>query len=155
MNTEPDNPKIHLPPPLIFLFFLLAGLGLNHFYPLSLLKGILWEGMFFAFLGAAVFIAGYSIFLFKKSKTDVLPWKPASSLVTKGPYQYSRNPMYFSFVLGGISLSIYFSNAWLLILMIPFVFVMNIYVIKREEEYLQRRFGKEYLDYQKKVRRWI
>ncbi len=155
MNTMPDNPKIRVPPPLIFLFFLSAGWGINHFYPLSLTSGDLRWVLFFIFLGMAVFIGGYSIWLFKKSKTEVLPWKPASALVKKGTYKFTRNPMYLSFVMGGISLSIYFSNAWILILMVPFVLVINFYVIKREEAYLLRKFGEKYADYQKKVRRWL
>lgn len=155
MNTEPDNPKIRVPPPLIFLFFFFLGTGLNRIYPLHFLEGSFKWFLFLAFLGIAVFLASYSFFLFKKSKTEVLPWKPASALVIQGPYKYTRNPMYLSFVLMGISLSIYFSNAWILILMVPFAWVIDRYAIKKEEEYLKRRFGKVYLDYQKKVRRWI
>jgi len=155
MNTEPDNPKVRFPPPLIFLLFLLVGFGIIHYYPLPLLEGDLRWVLFFTFLGMAVFIGGYSIWLFKKSKTEVLPWKPASALVIKGPYKFTRNPMYLSFVLMGISLSIYLSNAWVLILMLPFAIVIGRYAIKREEEYLLRKFGESYADYQKKVRRWL
>ncbi len=150
-----DNPNIRIPPPLIFLLFILTGLGLDHFYPIPLLNGPIKWILFFTLLFLSLSIAGLSIYLFKKNKTEVIPWKPASFLVVDGPYKYSRNPMYFSFVLFGIALSFVFSNGWILISMIPFALVIDKMVIAKEEEYLKRRFGQKYLDYLKKVRRWI
>ncbi len=80
---------------------------------------------------------------------------PTTKIIRTGPYKYSRNPMYLSIVLIGFSISMFLSNGWISLMMFPFLLVMDRYVVKREEEYLIKKFGQEYLDYQKKVRRWI
>jgi protein-S-isoprenylcysteine O-methyltransferase Ste14 len=150
-----DHPNIKFPPPLIFLIFLILGIGLNSFFPLPLFQGFLKIvlGLIFSFL--AIIIGAYSFWLFKKNKTEVFPWKPTSKIIKTGPYKYSRNPMYLSIVFLGIGLSFFLSNAWILGMMIPFLITIDRLVVRKEEEYLLKKFGSEYQDYLTKVRRWI
>jgi protein-S-isoprenylcysteine O-methyltransferase Ste14 len=52
-------------------------------------------------------------------------------------------------------LSFLIGNWWNLVLL-PFLFlVVQEYIIKREERYLDRRFGQEYTDYKSQVGRWL
>ncbi len=83
------------------------------------------------------------------------PDKPTSSLVVEGPYRFSRNPIYLGFTLfyGGITA---LASSLPSALLLPFVLVvMRRGVIEREERYLEREFGEEYLRYKARVRRWI
>ena len=76
-------------------------------------------------------------------------------LITSGPYRYSRNPAYVSLTVILLGLGLLLNNAWLLLVAIPVVAIMNYGVIHREEAYLERTFGDEYLRYKAGVRRWI
>ena len=95
--------------------------------------------------------------LFAKHKTTIRPFTPSetTALVTDGMYRYSRNPMYLGLVLLTIAATIFFGT-WLgVVIVVAFIFLLNLLQILPEEEALLDIFGKEYVEYQKKVRRWI
>ena len=97
------------------------------------------------------------IFKFIKSKTTVNPvkFKKVNKLVTSGIYKYSRNPMYLGMILIIISTSIFYLNYYSVLTPFIFYFWINRFQIKREEIFLKEKFGKEYLLYMSKTRRWI
>lgn len=97
------------------------------------------------------------VFKFIKSKTTVNPvkFKQVNKLVTSGIYKYSRNPMYLGMILIIISTSIFYLNYYSVITPFIFYFWINRFQIKREEIFLKEKFGKEYLSYMSKTRRWI
>jgi len=91
----------------------------------------------------------------RRAETNLDPRKPATTLVTGGPFQYTRNPLYLSMTLlyGGIST---LANALPAALLLPIVLhLMRRGVIEREERYLERKFGDVYLQYKVKAPRWI
>ena len=90
-----------------------------------------------------------------KTKNTPVIIKSASSLQTTGIYSVSRNPMYLSLLLIYTGLAFLIGNWWNIILLPLLFLVVQEYVIKREEKYLERRFGQEYLNYKLKVRRWL
>ena len=91
----------------------------------------------------------------RRAETNVDPYKPATTVVTEGPYRFTRNPMYVGFTLMYVGISA-LANALAPVLLLPAVFaVMRRGVIEREERYLERKFGDEYLQYKERVRRWI
>lgn len=93
--------------------------------------------------------------LFRRFRTSLIPVVPAATLVTRGPYRVTRNPMYvgLAFLYAGIAL--YFRLSWGLLLL-PVVLLSVYYlVIAREERYLERRFGEAYTHYKMQVRRWL
>ena len=95
--------------------------------------------------------------LFAKHKTTISPFTPSetTALVTEGMYRYSRNPMYLGLVLLTIAATIFFGT-WLgVVFVVAFIFLLNFLQILPEEEALLDIFGEEYVEYQKKVRRWI
>ena len=90
-----------------------------------------------------------------RAGTNVDPYEPATAVVTGGPYRFTRNPMYVGFTLMYAGISALF-NALPPVLLLPVVQqLMRRGVIEREERYLERKFGDEYLQYKEKVRRWI
>ena len=89
----------------------------------------------------------WSIGLFNRARTSFLPIKPTTTLVVHGPYQFTRNPMYFGLVCLYLGLALWFGMFWALILLPAVIALVQHHVIAREEQYLERKFGEEYLRY--------
>ena len=91
----------------------------------------------------------------RRAETNVDPYKPATAVVTRGPFRFTRDPLYLSMTLmyGGIATV---ANALLPVLLLPIVLrLMRRGVIEREERYLERKFGDEYIEYKVRTPRWI
>ena len=110
-------------------------------------------GIFIFFLG--LFSLFWSFYLFKKNKTPVIPGQKPTFVVAEGPYKFTRNPMYLGVTIALLGASVYIGN--LLSLLSPAIFflIMNYYFVPFEERLMEQLFGKKYLNYKKKVRRWI
>jgi protein-S-isoprenylcysteine O-methyltransferase Ste14 len=105
--------------------------------------------------GALVALAG--VLAFRHHQTTVSPLTPerSSSLVATGIYRFSRNPMYLGFLLALVGWCVYLGS-WLSALLLPaFVAYMNRFQIQPEERALAERFGPQFLQYTKSVRRWL
>ncbi len=157
MTQPTDSPRIYIPPPVIYIgFFLVAILlqgatHMNNRFFLTVTSKVLGAllivfGLFFNFPALRQFF---------KTKNTVVTSKPANSLQTTGIYSVSRNPMYISLLLFYTGLSFLIGNWWHIILLPVLFLIVQEYIIKREERYLLRRFGEQYLRYTTKVRRWI
>ena len=90
-----------------------------------------------------------------RANTSLDPHSPVSAVVTRGPYRFSRNPIYLGFICLLIGFPLAFSSFWGLILSPVLILSLNILVIKHEEDYLQRKFGEMYTSYKARVRRWL
>lgn len=108
-------------------------------------------------LALAFVVMLLAIYRFGKAKTTVDPMQPdkATQLVTKGIFRFSRNPMYLGMLLILLAFGLKLGNAFNTLLAAGFVYYMNHFQIKYEEEALLQRFGKEYRLYLKAVRRWF
>ena len=92
---------------------------------------------------------------FSKAQTNTNTTKPTLAIVDVGPYRFSRNPMYLSYVVGYFGLGL-LANSWpMLCVTIIFVYLMTRVIIVPEEDYLERRFGEKYLEYKSSRRRWV
>ena len=87
--------------------------------------------------------------------TDPIPFNPSTRIVAHGLYRFTRNPMYIGFALWTLGLAILVDSAWMLLAGPIGLVLIDRIVITREERYLERKFGKEYLNYKRRVRRWI
>ena len=105
----------------------------------------------------AIIIGKHAIIQFYRSKTSVDPsnLSKSTTLVTKGVYHYSRNPMYLALLLLLLAWGLWLGNAFNTIVAAAFVAYMNKYQITREEQMLSNLFGKEYEQYKIRVRRWF
>jgi protein-S-isoprenylcysteine O-methyltransferase Ste14 len=92
---------------------------------------------------------------FYSQKMRVISLKPQHTLITSGPYRFSRNPLY----LGG-NVFIFFGAA-LLLGSPTALFATAIHLplmdrfIHKEEAQLDREFGEKWRSYKKRVRRWL
>jgi protein-S-isoprenylcysteine O-methyltransferase Ste14 len=140
-------------PPVVFLAAILFGIALNRAWPLPFVRPALWP------LGAAVVLGAASLFVlsvreFRAAGTSVRGSEPTTALVRTGPYRFSRNPIYLSFILLVIGLSVWLNDLWLLVTLVPSVVFISAVVIPREERFLERTFP-EYSIYRATVRRWM
>ena len=150
-----DNPGVKTPPPLIFLGFGLFGIVLHYLKPLTITgpSWLVYLGMLILILSFLGF--GYMVNFYKKNETEIEPTKTTSKIITSGLYRYSRNPVYLISCAGPIGLGFLFLTYWAMFAFIPALIVVYFTAVKKEEQYLVKKFGKEYLDYKKKVRRWL
>ncbi len=155
MTDDRDNAGVVAPPPLIYLGALTLGLLLDKklsipFLPRSIARTLGWS-----LLVAGVSLMGWFFFTMQRAGTPIDPREPVSNLATDGPFRYTRNPAYLSMTLIYAALSS-LANALSCILLLPAVLlVIQRGVIEREERYLERKFGEEYLRYKEQVRRWV
>src|SRR6185312_11741400 len=157
MESKKDSPGVYIPPPLIYILTFLAAIFIqkivainNAVFRLQLTKlvGILMLAISLVFLYT-------SLRKFFLTKNTLILIKPAASLQTTGVYNISRNPMYVSLTLIYLGLTCLIGNWWNIILFPILFFILQEYIIKREEKYLERAFGIEYTNYKRKVRRWL
>jgi protein-S-isoprenylcysteine O-methyltransferase Ste14 len=142
------------PPPLIYLVPLALGLLLHRRYPFEVpgrtVTTVLGLG---CILAAAIVLP--ALLAFRRAATRPEPWRPATALVTEGPYRFSRNPMYLGFTLLYLGIALLFGSLWPLLFLPLVLWVMHFGVIVREEAYLERRFGDGYREYRRRVNRWL
>jgi protein-S-isoprenylcysteine O-methyltransferase Ste14 len=150
-----DTAGVIAPPPLIFLVALGAGFRLSR----GIGRGSL-PLQFRVPVGAAALAAGTSLMrsfvqAFARAGTPLDPYKPSEAIVTEGPYRLTRNPAYLGMTLTYAGISLLSDSPWALVPLPIAVAVVDRGVIAREERYLERKFGAGYLDYKRRVRRWI
>jgi protein-S-isoprenylcysteine O-methyltransferase Ste14 len=100
-------------------------------------------------------LAGSSIRLFRRKQTSMITFRPASALVSIGPYTFTRNPMYVSLALLTLAFALFLNTWWIVVLLVPALLAVQRFVIVHEEQYLRRRFGADYDAYTRRVRRWL
>lgn len=148
-----DSAQVKVPPPLILVVSIVIGAAMDHIYPVGLQVHLRPLG--YLFLIAGVLVAFFCITMFRKAKTDVRPWQPTTAIVERGVYRWSRNPIYLSFVLINAGVGLALDTVWNFVTMVPLFIFLNNYVIRKEEKYLEQKFGQSYLIYKARVRRWI
>jgi protein-S-isoprenylcysteine O-methyltransferase Ste14 len=154
-HEVPDSAGVVAPPPLIYAGALIAGLMMNALFPVAFLPRLLSRMLGWPLVVSGLLLGIFGFRTLRGAGTNVDPSEPTTAIVVEGPYRFTRNPLYVGMTLmyGGISAR---ANALWAILLLPFVLiVMRRGVIEREERYLERLFGEEYLRYKARVRRWI
>ena len=146
---------IKIPPPLIVLTLIISIYFSSKKIDLIQIPFQLPISIFILSIGILIFIN--PVLQFIKSKTTINPIKfdEVDKLVTSGIFKYSRNPMYLGMLMIIISTSIFYLNIYSILTPFLFILWINKFQIKREEVFLTKKFGKEYLSYKNKTRRWV
>jgi len=150
-----DNPGVIAFPPLIYGGALLIGLVVNNFVPIQFLAGTfsIWLGVLLISVAGPIILS--TVIVMRRAQTAFDVRKPATSIVTEGPFRFSRNPAYLALTLLYLGIASLINSIWVFLMVVPAVIVMQRGVIEREERYLERKFGEEYLRFKEQVRRWI
>ena len=155
LPPEKDRPGVPIAPPLLFVIPILVSLVLEWLVPTSFVHGAFrWTlGVLFFLAGIALNVGGF--ITQKRAGTDPIPFNPSTRIVSHGLYRFSRNPMYIGFALWTLAAAILVNSVWMLLAVPIGLVLVNQLVVRREERYLERKFGDEYLSYKRRVRRWI
>ena len=153
-----DNAGVIAPPPLLALAAVVLGVALDWLMPAYFLTVLLTWPERIA-IAAILFAAGAGLAFpalrsFCAAGTHVEPWKPASALVTGGIFGWVRNPMYVGLTLFLVATSLALASDWMLVMTIAFVLVIHFGVVRREERYLEAKFGEAYRQYKARVPRY-
>ncbi|MGM0562527.1 MAG: methyltransferase family protein [Pseudomonadota bacterium] len=152
-----DTAGVIAPPPLIFALALGFGILLDVLV-LPLATGLpplprYLAGALLAVLACAVIAMG--MLRFRRAGTPVEPWQSSTAIVTDGVYGHTRNPMYLGMTGLYLAVALVLNSLWILIFLIPLLITLHYGVIRREESYLEDKFGEDYRNYRKRVRRWL
>jgi len=114
----------------------------------------------YAYIGGVLFIMGLMLAVYAKRQFDrvgtpVRPFTKSTAVVDSGPFRFSRNPMYLSMVLGLIGIGIGLGKIAPFVMVPLFMIWIRVRFIQFEEQVMEARFGQDYLDYKKRVRRWL
>jgi protein-S-isoprenylcysteine O-methyltransferase Ste14 len=155
MTDNQDNPGIKVPPPLIYVLPLVSGLLLDRrahvpFLPRGVARGLGW-----LLIGGGVVISRWFQLTMRGADAPIRTDRPVPRLTTDGPFRYTRNPGYLSLAMFYAGIAVLRNALWAILLLPLVVNVIQREVIWREERYLERTFGEEYLDYKARVRRWV
>ena len=152
-----DSAAIRIPPPVFFFVCLGCGLLMEYLLPIHLinLSPILRVIAGGILMLASGYLAVSAFFVLIKNKTTFNTAKSTIKIVTDGAYRFSRNPLYLSLLLLLFGIAVLTFSLWLFFT-VPILYILFLFkAVKPEERYLSQKFGKEYLEYLAKVRRWI
>jgi protein-S-isoprenylcysteine O-methyltransferase Ste14 len=162
MPTAPrlEHAGVSFPPPFVYAAAFLIGVVINRWHPLAITAAsgspafVRLAVAAVAFLVWIAFFAG-ALTAFRRAGTTLIPNRPATAFVERGPYRFSRNPMYVSLVALYAGLALWVNTWWPLTLLPAVIIVIQFAVIAREERYLASAFPEPYAAYCKRVRRWL
>jgi protein-S-isoprenylcysteine O-methyltransferase Ste14 len=157
MNAFRIKPLLLPWPPLVFGLLLIAAFLMDRYVP----TGIDFAATrTTAALGMVMIAGGVALDLWAlktlfDSKTTVLPHRCPSHLVTRGPFRFSRNPIYVGYTVSSLGLGLLFANPWAFVAAGLALGITAQLIVRREEWHLLSRFGIEYETYCQRTRRWI
>ena len=118
------------------------------------------NSIIFRFLGIILTIAAILLFIksvkiFNLRKEKIHPRSISTQIFKDGPFQFSRNPIYLAMFVLLIGVGLTLNSFWFLYSGLVVAIMIHYGVIIPEENYLEKEFGKDYLEYKKTVRRWL
>lgn len=133
---------------------LILSITLEYFYPTKL-----WIN-YNIFFGIIILLVGWTVVYkskieFKKYKQKSGPGNDIKEIINTGIYRRSRNPIYLAVLILNIGLSLIINSIWILIDTVIIAWMLNHFLIKKEERFLENEFGGKYVEYKNKVRKWI
>jgi protein-S-isoprenylcysteine O-methyltransferase Ste14 len=159
VSEDKDSAAVRVPPPLVTVLTIVLGYILGRYLPL--VDGYGWPspdrywigGAFVVITGAV--LGAWPIMIFRRTEQDPRPWTTTPEIIIEGPYKFTRNPMYLMMLFFCAGFSIILAEAWVLALTPVCAAIIFLTAIRHEEVYLEAKFGDSYVDYKRRVRRWI
>lgn len=157
MRRDSDAADVRLPPPLAYLSTVAAGVLLHMFvYPLDLALPVPVRIAAAVIAGSVgLLLAGAALLAFRRTGQDPKPWKTTPEFIATGVYRLSRNPMYAGLAMAQASLAFALANGWILALIPAALGIVYATAVRKEEAYLEQKFGDSYRTYKSAVRRWL
>lgn len=153
-----DRPAVAVFPPVIPLATLAIACVLQWLAPLGWIAGLepsvrIGIGAIIALSGLLTTSAGRRALI--KSGTNVSPSQPTTQLVTDGVFGHTRNPLYVGVSVALCGVALIFDLDWVVLLILPSCVLLHFAVVRREEIYLEQKFGDAYRHYKARVPRYF
>lgn len=155
VEPKPDSPGVIMFPPLLFSAVLLAGLAVHFVIPVRLLPALPARATGALILAASLALARSAKEAMRRAGTNIRPDQSSTAVVTDGPFRFTRNPLYIATTGLYLGFTLLVDTLWPLVLLVPLLVVVEWGIIRREERYLEAKFGDAYRGYRSRVRRWI
>jgi protein-S-isoprenylcysteine O-methyltransferase Ste14 len=155
MQNRVEHVEMAPDPQNLLLVLLVVGLLLGWVSPAPFLPNNVGHLVGVATVAVALSIGGSALMTLRRAHTSPNPNRPTVALVESGVFRYSRNPIYLSMFLLYLGITAFVNVVWLLLLIPIWFLSVNYSVVRREEKYLERKFGDAYMRYKAHVRRWI
>ena len=153
-TTSKPKPRKMLPP-VYWLFCIVVMFILDGLLPFGFRSGPITWGFGLCFISTGCLLGIYSAALFKQQGTPVTPFHRSKTLVVTGPFKLTRNPMYLGMCIALFGVAITLGNPLLFVMIPLFILVIQKRFIEPEELFLEALFSEEYLQYKRRVRRWL
>jgi protein-S-isoprenylcysteine O-methyltransferase Ste14 len=150
-----EHPQVSVAPPLLFLGALVVAIGLHLLVPLPAPSPGTMRSVAMMVLVGGFLLAAWAFTRLVKAGTSPDPHRAATTLLTGGPYHFTRNPIYLGFALVFLGFTILAGTLWGVVLLPIVILVVTRYVIQPEEQHLRARFDQHYEAYSARVRRWL
>ncbi|MEN3385072.1 MAG: hypothetical protein V7608_5116 [Hyphomicrobiales bacterium] len=153
-----DTARVIAPPPLIAIGVLVIGFALDRLSPIGFVGAVVPRSARYAIGSALVMFAAWpmarALWRFRLAGTPAEPWRPTTALVARGIYKRTRNPMYQAFGLFILGVAFALTSDWTFLLL-PFgALIVHFGVVRREERYLEAKFGDDYRRLKESVPRY-
>lgn len=155
MSADIDHAPVRVPAPFIYAAFIGAALLLHLLLPLPASAPDLMRAVGLVAVFGGLGLAGLAVIRMRRAHTPVSPHQPSTSLVTDGPFRFTRNPIYLGFFFIFLGFTLVAGTLWGGILAPLAPVIVNYLVIGAEEGYLDRRFADRYAEYRSRVRKWL
>jgi protein-S-isoprenylcysteine O-methyltransferase Ste14 len=114
----------------------------------------------YTYVGVVPIIAGVVLAVvakrrFDRAGTTVKPFEQSSAMISEGPFRYSRNPIYLGMFIALFGLFVLLGTLSSTVVIPVFYWVIVTQFVRREERHMEEQFGDPYLDYKRRVRRWL
>jgi protein-S-isoprenylcysteine O-methyltransferase Ste14 len=154
-SPDKHGPGLKFPPPLLPLTLIGIGYLVGKWWPLPITEesGLWLTGLILVV--ASLCLASIAVFQFFHAKTHLEPWQPTSFVIQSGIFRYSRNPIYLTFCIATLGGGLMLNSWWVVGAVLPLAGLLQRLVIRREEVYLEQKFGESYLAYKRSVRGWL
>jgi protein-S-isoprenylcysteine O-methyltransferase Ste14 len=154
MKDEKRSSRMFVPP----VYFLMALLLMGFFHRVApgarLLEAPYRHGGL-VLIGLALGLILWAAFLFRRAGTNIRPYLPSTALVLSGPYKFTRNPMYLGMAGVLLGAAVFMGSISPFIVIPAFMALISERFIVTEEAKLEAAFGRDYLEYKGRVRRWL
>ena len=153
MKEQPSSRM--LVPPVYFLVALLLMAFFHRVVPGAYILEAPYIYGGIVLIGLALGLILWAAFLFRRAGTNIRPYLPSTALVVSGPYKFTRNPMYLGMAGVLLGTAVYMGSLTPFVVIPAFMALIGERFIVPEEAKLEAAFGREYLDYKTRVRRWL
>jgi protein-S-isoprenylcysteine O-methyltransferase Ste14 len=148
---------ITLPVALLFLglvvLFVLASIWVDKRFLFFHFESSWWTlGLSIIILFVGWLICMWAALAFLRNRGTPVPFNPPPKLITTGLYRYIRNPMLLGLFIFLLGLGFLLGSLSLIFIFTPLFILTNVLYLKAiEEKEMEKKFGRQYLEYKKKV----